>query len=60
MRRDDGRDAARVEQLRARLLEAAFLFDEPATYEAGVEDTFAALLPLFEGAGSPQVAEGAR
>lgn len=41
-----------IEQLRARLLEGSFLFDEPGTYQAGVEDTLSAILPLLRGADS--------
>ncbi|MTV26147.1 hypothetical protein FTX61_12120 [Nitriliruptoraceae bacterium ZYF776] len=40
---DRPRDGATVEPLLERLLNQAYLFDDPGAYEAGVRDAFAAL-----------------
>lgn len=41
-------DTADLESVRERLLAQAFLFDDPAAYAAGVEDTLSRLQQLEE------------
>ncbi len=47
-----------IELLRARLLAGSFLFDQPSIYEAGVEDTLTAIVPLLREGGRLRAADG--